>query len=294
MVGSRVRVMSVVLSALALTACTQDPLDVADGQPDRPLVVDGTPPARPYAGPLRVAVTDDVESPDPLTFSGAAGRAVECDGAGLYGQAPPEGQDLLVGLLDGHGDPESALSEYVRDNSATFPDHGFRVERAEADRVLYSLDVAGRTKAAVVVVDDRDPGTHPKGWVAESYASCDRSELPPEFDEAAGLEVWSDPRGRRANTTRVHSYRDSDDCGSGRTRTLELGEELFLQDPRGPYLDLVQGPGYDEDVELPTGARDLGWRRNGVALWRAGGAVYAVSADGTQRWPRATGRIGCL
>ncbi|MFF9156152.1 hypothetical protein ACF1AB_28435 [Streptomyces sp. NPDC014846] len=34
------------------------------------------------------------------------------------------------------------------------PDHGYRAEHREADRALYSVDVKGRTKVAVVVAKD--------------------------------------------------------------------------------------------------------------------------------------------
>lgn len=33
-------------------------------------------------------------------------------------------------------------------------DHGYRAERREADRALYSVDVKGRTKVAFVVAKD--------------------------------------------------------------------------------------------------------------------------------------------
>ncbi|MER6458536.1 hypothetical protein ABT270_38945 [Streptomyces sp900105245] len=56
------------------------------------------------------------------------------------------------------------------------PDHGYRAERREADRALYSVDVKGRTKVAVVVAKDQKdrPGWGPP----ETNAACDPAELP--------------------------------------------------------------------------------------------------------------------
>ncbi len=76
------------------------------------------------------------------------------------------------------------------------PDHGYRVERAERDRVLYSYDVDGRTKVAVVVAkDQRDR----PGWGPETNASCDPAELP---------ESLRPPRtGRSGRTARAAGSR---------------------------------------------------------------------------------------
>ncbi|MFF7970081.1 hypothetical protein [Streptomyces sp. NPDC007905] len=66
------------------------------------------------------------------------------------------------------------------------PDRGYRVERQEADRVLYSFDVKGRPKVAVVVAKDQK---HRPGWGPETNASCDPAELPARYAAAQGWEV---------------------------------------------------------------------------------------------------------
>ncbi|MER6433354.1 hypothetical protein ABT272_37360 [Streptomyces sp900105245] len=95
------------------------------------------------------------------------------------------------------------------------PDHGYRAERREADRALYSADVKGRTKVAVVVAKDQNdrPGWGPP----ETNAACDPAELP----AAQGWEVWTD--GARVPVSRLESSASSPWAG-GRT---------YVRDPEG-------------------------------------------------------------
>lgn len=69
--------------------------------------------------------------------------------------------------------PEEGLNAYFDIYQPEEPDYGYRVERREGDRVLFSFDVRGRTKVAVVVAKDQP---HRPGWGPETSASCDPSE----------------------------------------------------------------------------------------------------------------------
>nr|BBJ55816.1 hypothetical protein SAVMC3_84450 [Streptomyces avermitilis] len=59
---------------------------------------------------------------------------------------------------DGGATPEEGLQAYFDLEQAEDPHYGYRVEREERDRVLYSFDVHGRTKVAVVVAKDQKGG----------------------------------------------------------------------------------------------------------------------------------------
>jgi hypothetical protein len=49
-------------------------------------------------------------------------------------------------------------------------------------------------------------------------------------------------------------------------------------------------------TELPAGANDTGWRRDGRRLWLTREAAYLVDHEDPrdiERWPAATERIAC-
>ena len=157
-------VAGVLVIALSAVACGEDaPED---------LVTEGNRPAVPYSGPLHLP-HPNVEGDSPqarMTESGAAGRALECDGE-IYsgGGSEPWSKG------DGGATPEEGLKLHFEIEQPDLPRYGYRVEREEADRVLYSFDVDRRTKIAVIVAKDRKGRP---GWVPETTAMCDPAELP--------------------------------------------------------------------------------------------------------------------
>ncbi|MEU3417993.1 hypothetical protein AB0F39_05505 [Streptomyces murinus] len=56
---------------------------------------------------------------------------------------------------EGGATPEEGPARHFDMDEPEVPAYGYRVERRETDRVLYSFDVGGRTKAAVVVARDQ-------------------------------------------------------------------------------------------------------------------------------------------
>ncbi|MGW1810752.1 hypothetical protein [Streptomyces sp. NPDC002078] len=240
-----------VLAAVATAGC-----DDGSG-PDR--VVQGTPPAHPYHGPLDVLPKEPAGSgPRALRLaSGAAGRALECDGeihegSGPDGWAASEGGDT----------PEAGLDLYFGMVRPDLPDHGYRVERREKDRVLYSFDVGGRTKVAVVVAkDQRDR----PGWGPETSAACDPAELPASFTQ--GREIWTDRAGRRVPVSRLASTPGPEHCGWRSAHFLDLHGATYVRDPEG-----VLGAGpltapYRAHVRIPAAAHDTGYRYRHWWLW---------------------------
>ncbi|MEU1462437.1 hypothetical protein ABZ467_17400 [Streptomyces sp. NPDC005727] len=271
-----------VLAAVAAVGCD-------DGTGVR-VVVRGTPPATPYDGPLHVATRDTDESgPRALRqASGAAGRALECDGE-IYDGGGPDGWSRA----DGGDTPEDGLKLYFDLFEPEQPSEGYRVERAEADRVLYSFDVHGRTKVAVVVAKDQ---RERPGWGPETDASCDPAELPARYTETAGVEVWTDRDGGRVPVRKLSGWTGPEHCDWQSARFLDLDGRTYARDPEGVLTrdGLLRAP-YHARVPLPATARDTGYHYRGLRLWLTDDrdAAYVRTAAGTEAWPQVKNGVGC-
>ncbi|MFF9086252.1 hypothetical protein ACF1BE_07560 [Streptomyces sp. NPDC014991] len=281
----RRRITAVVVAALtAVSAAGCD-----DGPPPL-LAVKGTPPASPYSGPLYVPTRNtDGTGPHALRLaSGAAGRALECDGEIFDGSGPD-----AWSAADGGDTPEEGLARYFDMAQPQDPDGGYRVERRSADRVLYSYDVAGRTKVAVVVA--RDQKDRP-GWGPETNASCDPAELPARYAAAWGWEVWTDGHGRRLPVTRISGSAGSGHCGWQSAHFLRLDDRTYVRDPGGVLGrdGLLRAP-YRGDVRMPATAHDTGYHHRDRRLWLTDdrNTAYVSTSHGVEAWPRAKERTGC-
>ncbi|GGI97384.1 hypothetical protein [Streptomyces brasiliensis] len=277
-----------VLAVVTAVAC--------DGEGNRAgLVVEGTPPATPYSGPLDVPTKFlDENTPAALrTESGAAGRALECDGE-IYQGSGPDGWSER----DGGGSPEEGLNLYFDMFEPGLPERGYRVEREEADRVLYSYDVGGRTKVAVVVAKDQKGRP---GWGPETSASCDPAELPASFTDSQGwYEIWTDRAGRRAPVAEISSYPGAEHCDWQQAHFLHLGrgedERSYARDPDGVLdADTMLTAPYDGDVRMPADAHDTGFRYRNWQLWLTddSSTAYVRTPDGVEAWPRVRQGTGC-
>ncbi|WP_262056867.1 hypothetical protein [Streptomyces sp. STR69] len=266
-----------VLAAVTAVGC-------GDGGDGKDVVVAGTPPATPYAGPLYVPATGTDKS-------GAAGRALECDGT-MYesggADAWSEG--------DGGKTPEGGLRAYFDIEQPEVPRTGYRVERRSDGRVLFSYDVDGRTKVAVVVAKDRK---NRPGWGPESSASCDPAELPAGFAEAHGYEIWTDRNGRRVPTTVVSSSVGAAHCDWQKAHFLQTGDgakgRLYARDPDKVLpAEMLTAP-YDGDVGMPANARDTGYRYYDWQLWLTADAskAYVRTPDGVEAWPQVKHGQAC-
>lgn len=222
--------------------------------------------------------------------SGAAGLALECDGdvfAGGFGGNWSAG--------DGGSTPAEGLEAYFEIEQPDVPRSGYRVEREEKGRVLFSYDVDGRTKAAVVVAKDQPDRP---GWGPETTASCDPAEFPASFTDDLGWEIWTDGHGRRLPVTTVHGSEGSEHCGWQSARFLALGEgkkgALYARDPQGVLSGLLTAP-YDGDATLPEGARDTGYRHGERQLWLTADRkkAYVRTPDGVEAWPAVKEGAGC-
>jgi hypothetical protein len=274
-----------VLAAVVAVGCGADGKDV---------VVEGTAPATPYSGPLDVPTEDVDESTERalLAVTGAAGRALECDGEIFEGNGPDG-----WGRGDGGDTPQDGLRLYFDLFAPEVPRSGYRVERREGDRVLYSFDVGGRTKVAVVVAHDQKERP---GWGPETNASCDPAELPAEFTDSSRYEFWTDVKGERQPVARIHSSVGPEHCDwqSARFLTLGRGERAttYVRDPEGAVGTPPLSAPYDPDVSLPAGARDTGYRDGDRQLWLTDdrATAYVRTPDGVEAWPSATDGVACM
>ncbi|MEV5528299.1 hypothetical protein [Streptomyces prunicolor] len=267
----------VVLVAVTAVGCgTEDGKDV---------VVAGTPPATPYAGPLYVAATDSDES-------GAAGRALECDGKMYAG-----GDAETWSKGDGGKNPEGGLRAYFDIEQPDVPRTGYRVERRADGRVLFSYDVGGRTKVVVVVAKD---GKNRPGWGPETSASCNPAELPASFTKAHGYEIWTDKDGHRLPTTVVSTSPGAAHCDWQKAHFLETGDgknaRLYARDPDGVLEAGMLTASYDGDVRMPASARDTGYRYQDWQLWLTPdkSKAYVRTPDGVEAWPLVKDGMRCM
>jgi hypothetical protein len=282
----RTRLAPVLLLLPLLSACGE------------PVAVESTV-DRPYDGPMYVK-PDFSDRATALERSGAAGRALECDGKPYEGG----GGDYVDGGLEGVlSDPREALENFQEEAGyVDLPRDGFVVERVEGDRVLFSYDVGERTKIAYITADGIRDYDDDVGWGVESWASCDPAEFPTSVTEDLGLRVWRDQGGDPVPVSTITHYPGPEHCdwqditflslGDGRTQYLGgEGTEEFVGH------DLLTTT-YDGDAALPDDATDTGYEYDDWHLWLAADrrAAYVVGVDDqsqVERWPAPKDEIAC-
>ncbi|RYP89089.1 hypothetical protein EKO23_01295 [Nocardioides guangzhouensis] len=274
------------LSLPALTACAgRDPgpgpdasIEAAGGR------IDLTPPAEPYAGPLYA----EPHTGTRIDRAGAAGPVVECDTLGTDLGFNRHGfDDREAGAT-----PESALLGWIDDLTWSWPTAGWRLERRDGDRVLFTFPVDGVVKQAVVVHDGETVSGG--GWYVESWAQCDLSELPRTVTDRAGVLVWTDADGRPVPTTRVVSWPGPEHCDWQDSTVLGMGAARYWRKPPDYLASRLDGR-YVASAPLPADARETGFRRGRDHLWLAadGRAAYVGTRRGVEVWPREARPIGC-
>ncbi len=128
-----------------------------------------------------------------------------------------------------------------------------------------------------------------------ALSSCSADENEPPVSVAM---VWTDASGTALPATVVTSEAGPEHCEWQSATFLNLdggivaGGQQYLRDPAGSVSGALATT-YQADVELPPDAHDTGFRREGAALWVASDAVFVVSPNATERWPRTVDGIGC-
>ena len=280
----RIAAMVIVLGLTAV-GCGEE---MRDG-----LVVTGTPPATPFAGPLDLplAVSADGSEREAEEGSGAAGRALECDGEIYYGSG---GETWTK--ADGGSTPEEGLNAFFDMDQPQLPDDGYRIESRQGDRVLFSYDVDGRTKVAVIVAKDQPDRP---GWGPETNASCDPAELPASFTDSISEEIWTDRAGHRVPTTVLSSSTGPEHCDWESVHFLDMGQDedtrQYARDPDGALGSELLTSDYDGDVPMPADARDTGYRFKDWQLWLTDdkSTAYMRTSHGVEAWPESKEYVAC-
>lgn len=274
--------MIAVLAVAALTACG-----------NQPLVMGGSPGGVPYAGPMSVPI-DHADEAGVLKRSGAAGLALECDGEPYQGGAG----DYDSGLESVQDSAEAAVKNLFKEEglSSTLPDEGYRVERKDGGRVLFSYDVTKRTRIAFIASDSIEDYKHHTGWGVEAWAQCDPAEFPETVTKALGIDIWHDALGARVPVSRVQSFKGAAHCDWQDITFLLYEKVEYVRDPRGTFNDILASA-YDDSATLPADAIDTKLEHDGRRLWIGPDlAAYLVNLDDSadvQRWPAAERPIGC-
>ncbi|MEO6471611.1 MAG: hypothetical protein ABIR57_06960 [Aeromicrobium sp.] len=278
-----------VISLLVLVALT--------GCGGGPMVSGALPAPTPYGGPMSVPV-DDADEANVAERSGAAGRSLECDGKPYRGGIA----DYSDGLVSVQDSGKDALQDVFTSEgfANTLPDNGYRVERTDGGRVLYSYDVAKHTKIAFIASDAIKDYKHQTGWGIESWAQCDPAEFPESVTRTLGIDVWQDASGARVPISRVQSFKGAEHCNWEDVTFLRVvmsGTTVeYVRDPYGTLEDSLPSA-YDGSATLPDRATDTGLRHAGRQLWLGPDrAAYLVNLDDNaevERWPAAERSIGC-
>ncbi len=255
----------------------------------------------PYEGPLHV----DVHNSDAASVqkrSGAAARALECDGRPYNGGSG----DYDGGLASAQDTAEEALRNWLdEDFVGAIPDGGYNVEREDGGRTLFSYDVDGRSKVTVIAADGITDFDGETGWGVETWAQCDPSELPESVTNGLGIQVWAGAEGERAPVTSIQSSAGPEHCGWHDITFLTLdagrrfneGSRQFLRDTSGELSEYLTTT-FAEVRRLPPDAHDTGFSRDGRRLWLGTTPVAAYLVDeasptSIERWPAATEPIHC-
>ena len=265
------------------------------------VVTEGEPVAAPYDGPMSAPADPGDESRPVMKRAGAAALALECDWQPTNGGA---GDYVDGGLESVQGTPAQALENWLEQEAGAFqlPADGYRVEREDDGRVLFSYDVDERTRIAFIAADGLRDYNDDEGWGIEAWAQCDPFELPAEVTDALGIGVWTDSTGARVPTPKIRSFQGAEHCDWQEITFVTLGpkrdREQYVRDT-ADELDRLLRSTYAASVDLPDDATDTGLQRDGRQLWlgRSHDAAYLVSVDDptdVERWPAAREPVYCM
>lgn len=134
-------------------------------------------------------------------------------------------------------------------------------------------------------------------------AACGGKSAPNESEAR-----WLDADGKEVPELVVSTYRGAEHCDWQSIAFLHLGWPLgtnesigagrqYVRDPESLFPEEYAVAPLDLDAELPANARYTGYHRDDVELWlsesEADEAVYIVTDEDVERWPRTVGVIAC-
>ncbi|MEP4653025.1 MAG: hypothetical protein ABJ314_22830 [Ilumatobacter sp.] len=279
----RAGVCAAVAVALLAGCGDSSPDDGAPGeQSDTPLT------SLPLVDLSKPPVAND---PDPSVRAGAVAAFVDCN-YGVY----QGGWTSDFGPLGSGSGPDEALTDMIDSGALGMPDQGFVAVGRDEGRVLYTYEVAGVAKAALVIADSTKVELDTDDeWAIETFATCDPAEFDPSTDDESPRELWQDAAGNRVPSSVITSSRGPEHCGWESATFLGVDGQGYISDPQ----DVLDGRGFvapfDADAELPSDAINTGYQQQGRRLWLSNDRLIAfvVTADGVEAWPSSTEEFGC-
>lgn len=242
-----------------------------------------------YTGRLYVS-SEGLDRHDPVAKMGAAGEAITC-------RTPMTGgfNDPAEGPYDNgatSGTPEGAIEVALGEGGFDGASDGFEQVAADDDRVLFSYEVDGVTKQALIVHDG--PTISEDGWYLESWARCDWAEFPDDVIASTPYLIWQDADGQNVSTTEVEATVGPEHCDWQDLTFLHVPGTTYLGGAHGFALRFVEEKPR-ADIPLPDDAVDSGYSRDGDHLWFAPNesVAYVGSRQSVDTWPRMTEPLLC-
>jgi hypothetical protein len=219
---------------------------------------------------------------------------LECDGP--VSDVGGMGEEISLQVVGG-ATPQEALEAFLATSPWVIPRSGYEPIAQAGNRHAYAFSVDGEVKV-VVVVSSRFAHLVGAEFAADELRGCASGEYGSQADFGDGRRAWTHPDTGHV----IHDIVGPSHCDWQSARLMHLEhpdgslDRQYVRDPEGvlPADPLLEG--YAEDVELPDGAADSGYRSpEGFELWFTEGdtAAYVVTPDGVERWPRAREPIGC-
>ena len=274
-VGMRI---AATLLILALASCASPPPDDSGS-------------ATPSATDVPTATASVSPSP-PVALS--ANDLLECDGPvdGVGGA----GEALALDIGVGGSTPDEALAAFLASTPFVVPLSGYEPLATSGDRYAYGYRADGEVKV-VVVVSPRHGDVIGEEFATDELRACSESEFGGAVDFGHGRRVWTHVETGEILT----DIPGPGHCEWQSARMLHIEEDgrlvaQYLRDPEGVFPAERLLDAYAEGVELPDDASDSGYRSpDGLELWftESDTALYVVTPDGAERWPRAVEPIGC-
>lgn len=244
------------------------------------------PTADPSPSPATTATPAPTPTPAPSDPGLARGRSfLEC-----AGRPSTVGTGHDERGLDGIGDTPGEALEATLKEGWFIPLGGYEREAATSSEVLFVYRAAGKVRVAIIVAFDL-PDAEGRWAVAEIWA-CESEEFGAGAEMGEGRTIWVNEVGLILIAQRGPSHCDWE---SATFLGYPARGDQFVRDPQGLFDQGLVGR-YDGNATLPDDADRTGYRQGEDVLWEAanGDALYVVRPDRVERWPRATGPIGCM
>ena len=197
----------------------------------------------------------------------------------------------------GGSTPVETLDAFLAQSPFVVPVTNYEVIGTSGDRYAYGYRADGEVKV-VVVVSRRFGHLVGATYAVDELRMCGGSEFGSETVFPDGRRIWT-----HLDTGEILT--DIEGPGhcewqSARMLHVERGGTMakqYLRDPQGVFAGFGLLEDYAEDVKLPDDASDSRYRTtDGLELWftESDTALYVVTPQGIERWPRADEPIGCM